>query len=75
MFISSSIVAELEKVGSTSTAEPNFFQIFRHICPVFRQNFTKSYLIWSNLNKFYESIQKLTKFTKFSQIITQFYLI
>ena len=33
--------AELEKAGSTGSAEPNFFQILRQICPVFRHIFPK----------------------------------
>ena len=30
---------ELQKATTTSSAELNFFQIFRQICPVFRQIF------------------------------------
>ena len=45
------MAAELEKAGS---AEPHFFQILRHICPAFRQIFTKSSQILSNFTKFYK---------------------
>ena len=31
-----------EKAGAMGSAEPNFSQILRHICPVFRQFLTKS---------------------------------
>ena len=31
--------AELQKAGSMGSAEPNFFQILRQICPVFRPKF------------------------------------
>ena len=30
-------VADLQKAGSTGSAEPNFFQILRQICLVFRE--------------------------------------
>ena len=33
------ILSELQKAGSMDSAEPIFFQTFRHICPVFRQIF------------------------------------
>ena len=31
------MLSELQKAGSKGSAEPNFFEIFRQICPVFRQ--------------------------------------
>ena len=31
--------AEFQKAGSTGSAEPDFFQTFRQICPVFWQFF------------------------------------
>ena len=32
-------LAEFKKTGSTGSAEPNFVEIFRQICPVFHQIF------------------------------------
>ena len=37
--------AEMEKAGSTGSAEPDFFQILRQFFPVLGQHFTKFYNI------------------------------
>ena len=46
--------AELEKAGSMGSAEPNFFQILRQICPVFRQIVTKFTKFNKKISKFYK---------------------
>ena len=42
-------LAELQKASSTSSAELNFFEIFRQICPVFRQFLSLKVQIRNNL--------------------------
>ena len=39
--VNKTLAQSWKKAGSTGSAEPNFFQILRQICPVFRQIITK----------------------------------
>ena len=55
--------AELQKAGSMGSAEPDFFQILRQICPVFRQNLTKFYQSLPKFTKAYQSLPILPNLT------------
>ena len=57
----------MQKAGSMGSAEPDFFQILRQICSVFRQI--------SKFTKAYQSLPKFTNFTKFDKHFTKFYII
>ena len=57
------LYAELQKAGFMGSAEPDFFQILRQICPVFRQNFTKFYQILPKFTKVYKSLLILPNLT------------
>ena len=62
----------LEKAGSTSSAEPDFFQILCLICPIFHQivtKFTIFYRILPKSNKFHRFIKSYQIFTKCYQIL------
>ena len=70
--IGSPMSAELQKASFTSSAEFDFFQILRPICPVFLQIFTKFKKKLPNFTIFYQIFQILPNFFKKYQIVQIF---